>query len=272
MADQGRWFKLWITANTDPDLENLTLENFGRWCRFGAFLKAHGTRGTIKIKPPGKALCNLFRVPKFDDILVIFRLFPNTEIRYGKDTVTVEVTWRNWLKYQEDTTAASRNKKARALRSKKRGEEKRIKPPLYSPLESFPSRNPKIQRPELVFDFWVWGFEKKNPKFTKDRKGKINARFKEGHTEFDLVQAIVGCNNDEWHTERGVNDLKVILRDTTYVERLQSKAKESEVNDAVKDWKKETGKGSLWKNSSKELVHSGGSGEDEKSGNREVET
>jgi hypothetical protein len=46
--------------------------------------------------------------------------------RHGKLTVT----WKNWIKYQEDSTQAQRG---RASRSKRRGEEKRRESPLVPP-------------------------------------------------------------------------------------------------------------------------------------------
>src|SRR3989304_6152508 len=35
MADQGLWFKLWCSAATDPDLQNLSNADFARWAKFG---------------------------------------------------------------------------------------------------------------------------------------------------------------------------------------------------------------------------------------------
>ena len=268
MADQGRWFKLWITANTDPDLENLSLENFGRWCRFGAFLKAHGTRGTIKISPPGKALCNLFRVQTFDEVLVILRLFPNTEIRYGKDTVTVEVTWRNWLKYQEDTTAASRNKKARALRSKKRGEEKRG--------EEKRSKSPISPKGgDSVFEFWKWGFEKTRAKFTPDRRKKVAARLNEGFTPYEIVWATVGCSKSPMRMGQNdrdtvYDDLTTICKTGSQIEKLQVHATEQEVISELRKFKEETGieiGSQEGQGDTSTVVHSGTGGGDEEGGN-----
>ncbi|KKM43853.1 hypothetical protein LCGC14_1562360 [marine sediment metagenome] len=268
MADQGRWFKLWITANTDPDLENLTLENFGRWCRFGAFLKAHGTRGTIKIKPPGKALCNLFRVQTFDEVLVIFRLFPNTEMRYGKDTVTVEVSWRNWLKYQEDTTVARRMKRHRALRSKKRGEEKRGEERRINTLSSPPSGDAVT-----VFEFWKWCMEKSDrTQFTEERKKKVRDRLKV-YSLRDVVRAICGnaaCPHNQGHNERDTkfDDLELICRNSTKLEYFwQFAGEEEKVAETWRRFENETGKGPDGQGDTSAVVHSGTGGGDEKGGN-----
>ncbi len=125
MADQGRWFKFWISALRDPDLQNLSLENIARWAMFGAFLKEQGNGGCVVTGPPGKVLVDLFRVTEWSDVLEIIRALPNCTVRNGKDPVTVELSMRNWLKYQEDTTGAIRQKEWRARRSKKRREETR---------------------------------------------------------------------------------------------------------------------------------------------------
>ena len=128
MADQGRWWKLWTSSISDPALRELTLEDVGRWCWFGAYLKAHGDGGTITIKLPGCALQDLFRVGSWDHVLLILYRFPNCETTV--DNVSCTVTWKNWHKYQVDN-AYERVKKWRESVTgsdnvtKKRREEKR---------------------------------------------------------------------------------------------------------------------------------------------------
>lgn len=128
MADQGQWFKLWIGADDDPDLGNLSLEDFGRWCRLGLYLKKHGTNGTIAIKCPALPLQQRFRVSSFQDVVSLLHKFPNCDaVRSDENNVAGEtiltVTWRNWTKYQGDLST-SRVRKYREMK-RLRGEEKR---------------------------------------------------------------------------------------------------------------------------------------------------
>ena len=130
MADQGRWFKLWVSAAYDPDLSNLELADFARWCLFGVYLKSHGKNGSIDIKEPAFALQQLLRVQTFKDVILCIRKFPNCTVgEKQNETVTsvtnATVTWRNWLKYQGDFSGDRVAKFRSVKRTKKRGEEKR---------------------------------------------------------------------------------------------------------------------------------------------------
>lgn len=146
MADQGRWFKLWYEALSDPDLGNLTIDDFGRWAKFGVYLKAHGTDGSIRLIPPSTMLCSILQLPSFSAMISCFSLFPNCQISRDDDGVTlgdvaVTVKWLNWRKYQVDSSAERqrryRHRKAFGVTTKKRGEEKRREeihtPPVVPP-------------------------------------------------------------------------------------------------------------------------------------------
>lgn len=50
------------------------------------------------------------------------------------------------------------------------------------------------------------------------RRGKIKARLREGYGVEELLQAIDGCYGDEWHAERGKDELEYILRNQSKVE------------------------------------------------------
>lgn len=165
MADNGMWFKLWIGAEDDPDLGNLSLENFARWCKFGLYMKKHGTGGTVVLKAPCFPLQYKFRVDSFQAVIDTIKSFPNCLISTGRiawphgldrdpetdgvwmhvppglevcesrgqDTVTgvtnATVTWKNWQRYQGDNSS-ERVRKFRANETaKKRREEKRINTP-----------------------------------------------------------------------------------------------------------------------------------------------
>jgi len=122
MADQGRWFKLWVTADDDLHLSNLSLEDFARWCLFGIWLKKHGTDGSVSLIEPCTALVQKFRVASFSDVMQVIVKFPNCSVSLGTNPV---VTWDNWSKYQGDFSTPRVKRFREVKRSKKRGEEKR---------------------------------------------------------------------------------------------------------------------------------------------------
>ena len=138
MGDQGRWFKLWVGWDADPDMANLSLENQARWCRFGTYLKQHGHRGHLKVVTPAKALQELFRVDSFNAVLAVLSAFPNCRVTdVTNSPVTLEVTWLNWHKYQGDYSGDRVREWRQQQRQsgnaiKKRGEETRRDSPLRS--------------------------------------------------------------------------------------------------------------------------------------------
>lgn len=134
MADQGRWFKLWAESLSDPHLGNLSVADFGRWAKFGTYLKVHGTDGSIRLTSPCSVLTSALQLPSFDALMTCLASFPNCQIRRDETSVTdsdvtIIVTWRNWRKYQIDSSAERqrryRHRLAFGVTTKKRGEEKR---------------------------------------------------------------------------------------------------------------------------------------------------
>jgi len=92
LADQGRWFKLWVSCRGDPSLSILPISDFGRWCKFGAYTKEHGTDGTVTIeKPENPAVVHPlqvdFQVGSFDAVLEAILRFPNCVLSTG------QITW-----------------------------------------------------------------------------------------------------------------------------------------------------------------------------------
>jgi hypothetical protein len=127
MADQGLWFKLWCSADDDPDLDNLDIADFGRWCKLGLQVKAHGTDGTLVLRAPARSLCAKFQVPDFDALVDAILRFPHVQVRRDAGPVSGEtvatVTFRNWAKYQGDFSTGRVRRFRQMKRS--RGEEKR---------------------------------------------------------------------------------------------------------------------------------------------------
>jgi len=135
VADQGRWFKLWCSSLTDSNLDGLDISDFGRWCKFGAHMKEHGTEGVIVLKPPERVLCSMFQVGDFSALLDRVRAFPNVSVT-GVTNATV--TFSNWSKYQGDNSAERTRRWRERVTPKKRREEKRreeMKVPPSAPRE-----------------------------------------------------------------------------------------------------------------------------------------
>lgn len=134
MADNGRWFKLWCSAVSDPNLDNLDIADFGRWCKLGAYIKEHGTQGEIILSDPSRKVTSMMQLNTFNDAILCMRKFPNITVTPETTAnVSYKVKYENWLKYQGDFSS-DRVKKFRAKkhqdetpmkRSKRRGEEKR---------------------------------------------------------------------------------------------------------------------------------------------------
>jgi hypothetical protein len=134
MADQKRWFKVWTSIVANAHFAEMSLEDIGRWTLLGAATALDGDRGTLPVPGLGKELCRLVRVDTLEaaqDALLRLRSVHFEEGKNGHDESSV--TWSNWIKYQEDSTQAERQKKSRSKRrgEEKRGEEKRI--PLRTP-------------------------------------------------------------------------------------------------------------------------------------------
>ena len=143
MADQGLWFKLWCASLDDPDLDNLPLEDFGRWCKLGAFIKRQGVAGSVALKPPCLTLCALFHVTDFDALMAVFHRLPHVTVRRGESPVSSEtiasVTFDNWARYQGDysTHRVRRSRAMKRIRGEETKEEnkKREEVPPKSPGE-----------------------------------------------------------------------------------------------------------------------------------------
>jgi len=132
MAEQGRWFKLWVTAPSDPDLGSLSLEDFGRWCILGTYIKTHGTDGKVEVPIPCPPLQNLLRVCDSEQLVNVLKKMPNCDVHEKQNSVTdasvtLSVEWRNWSKYQRDNSLERVRKFRKVKRSKKRREESKSK-------------------------------------------------------------------------------------------------------------------------------------------------
>jgi hypothetical protein len=130
MADNGRWFKLWVTSITDNTLASLPNELWAVWGKLGAYIKCHGQDGEISLKSPEKMLCSIMQCDDFNMLINAIKCFPNVSVTSVTNaTVTYKVKYENWLKYQGDFSGDRvkkyRAKKRKSVTPKKRREEKR---------------------------------------------------------------------------------------------------------------------------------------------------
>lgn len=149
MADQGIWFKLWCSALDDPDLDNLDISDFGRWAKLGAYIKRHGSSGTLTFSPPCRALLSYLQCVTVEVLLECISHMPNVTVTCETNpTVTYKIEWQKWEKYQGDNSAHRvkkfRDKKRESVTAKKRREEKRI-------IDSAPNENSELPEADFVW-------------------------------------------------------------------------------------------------------------------------
>lgn len=80
MADKIPWCKFWTSCLTDPDLEELELHQWARWARLVIFIRAHGIAGKMTLTSPAIALQRALRVPSFEALLRVIKLFKNVTL------------------------------------------------------------------------------------------------------------------------------------------------------------------------------------------------
>jgi hypothetical protein len=141
VADQKRWFKVWTSILLDPAMNSLELADVGRWVRLGALAAAVGDRGQLTFPAGGAGLLTTLSVPDLEAAKCALQRLPHVVFEEGnRVNGTFTVTFKNWRKYQEDSTVA---KRVADLRSKRRGEERRgeekREPPTVPPLEAPPA-------------------------------------------------------------------------------------------------------------------------------------
>ena len=141
MADQARWFKLWYSALGDSDLLALPPATRWAWAALGAHMKVHGTRGRLTVRLTDTVLAAAMGVTP-EELFGVVNVLPHVSCELRNEEGSTHhgeftVTFHNWVKYQEDSTRAERQRASRAKRrreeTKKRGEEKRGEFPPVAP-------------------------------------------------------------------------------------------------------------------------------------------
>ncbi len=214
MADQGIWWKLWCSALDDPDLDNLDLADFGRYCKMGAFIKRQGQTGSIVLAPPARALCATFQVPDFNALIAAISRLPNVIVTAVSSETNATVTIKNWLKYQGDYST-ERVRKFRARETpKKRREEMRVEEiktgtALSRAATVVPHADNGSDPARSLLDF----LNKKtgrNYRPVATTLGLIRSRLRSGATP-DQMRAVIAVKCREWRD----GELAIYLRPST---------------------------------------------------------
>jgi uncharacterized phage protein (TIGR02220 family) len=207
LSDQGTWFKLWISALHDPDLSNLSLEDFARWAILGTYIKAHGTEGKLTVRAPARSLCDLFRVTDLASLRDAFHRLPNVveEMQKcnGEGETILSVSLRNWARYQGDYSTYRVRKFREMKRSKRRGEEKRGEETRkeVTTLSGAGATTPNGHNPNRVKarSILTWLNTKAGRNFPANETNlrMIEARLKDGAADWQM-KAVISKRVDAW--------------------------------------------------------------------------
>ena len=191
MSDQGKWWKLWLSALDDDDLENLSIHEWFAWARLACHIKGHGKNGRIVLRKPGTRVVQLMRVEDFDSAINMIKRFPNVEFETPqnetvRETVEYIVKFKNWNKYSGDysyervkkfrkneTVEDSQNE---TRQEEKRGEEKRrvfIPPTIPEVLQFCKSQGFHVDAEKFVNHYAARGWQFKRGQPMKDWKAAV---------------------------------------------------------------------------------------------------
>lgn len=75
-----------------------------------------------------------------------------------------------------------------------------------------------------IYDIWKKIFKKTRPGYRDQYLRMIAHRLREGYSEVDLIQAIIGLSKSEHHLEQGYTDIYYCIRSPQQVELMMSRA------------------------------------------------
>ena len=106
MADNKRWFKVWTSLLTDPDFDDIHNPVIGAWLRLGAVVALHGESGKITMSKT--QLLKRIHMQSATEIEAQNMLNELSRLHVKVDNScngTCIVTFKNWHKYQVDSSA-----------------------------------------------------------------------------------------------------------------------------------------------------------------------
>ena len=108
-----RWVKIWHENLTDPDFQNLTLEQQARYYNLLVYISAHGEGGRIVFPLPNRYLLILLQCHDECHAWNCISALQSVGVVAEKSHAQISVTIKNWSKYQIDSTACDRKRKQR---------------------------------------------------------------------------------------------------------------------------------------------------------------
>src|SRR5574343_649666 len=110
MSDEPHhWLKLWVSAASDPHLDNLDIADFGRWCKLLLYVKVHGNMGHLDIPDPARNICNQLQVKSLSELPKL----PNITINCHADIGVTKIEVKKWYKYQIDNSTERKREERR---------------------------------------------------------------------------------------------------------------------------------------------------------------
>ena len=131
MSDQKRWFKLWDSATSDDCLQKLAPKDRWAWAALGAYTTVHGKNGMVKVSTSNSVLAAKMGVTQ-DTMFDVLKRLPNVCIERSvksddEKSVTLNVTFKNWHKYQCDSSKARTAKWRGNVTKQRRGDKDKEK-------------------------------------------------------------------------------------------------------------------------------------------------
>lgn len=114
--------------------------------------------------------------------------------------------------------------------------------PKPNPEETLTNKpiNPLTNNIDNVFLFWKETFKKTDRTMLKGvRETKIKARLKEGYTVDEIKQAILNVSCSQHHIDGGHNDIELICRDQSHLDKYIAMGGEKKINAPSEQQKKE---------------------------------
>ena len=89
---------------------------------------------------------------------------------------------------------------------------------------SSPKNQEMLEAFNRIFAYWKKATGKTRSRPSRDKREKVYARLRFGFSEAEIRKAIDGCIGDDWHAEKGKNDLPYICQNDTKIEEFIEKA------------------------------------------------
>lgn len=164
-----RWVKIWHEILSDPDFQNLNLEQQARYYHLIISTSAHGQKGRLTIERPARQLSYLMHCDGFDPLKLAIKDVANTMKNLvflpSKCNDKFSVTFQKWHKYQVDSSA-ERVAKYRAnvtVQEKEEDKEEEVRVKNKKKKQD-KEETTSAQNDKIVFDWDSFKFENLNGK------------------------------------------------------------------------------------------------------------